>query len=104
MNGARCVRLTRSGGVAGLTLVAAVTLDDLPAATLTKVRTALRGLSHPARRARSVKPAGATDLFQYELVVEEPDGGRQLFSAREGEVTAEMQTLLDVLLPMAAPE
>lgn len=104
MKGPRCVRLTRSGGVAGLTLVASVTLDDLPAATLTEVSTALRGLSQPARRASSVRPAGATDRFQYDLVVEEPDGSRQCFSAREGEVTAEMQTLLEVLLPMAAPE
>ena len=34
------VRLTRSGGLAGLSMVASVDLDDLPAAKAKKVRAA----------------------------------------------------------------
>jgi hypothetical protein len=103
------VRLTRSGGLAGLSMVASVDLDDLPAATARKVRSALAGMDFepaPARRkgGRRAAPAPAPfpDAFQYDLEVD--DGKKRTITVRDPVSSPELQILIDVLLPLAEPE
>jgi hypothetical protein len=101
------VRLTRSGGLAGLSMVASVDLDDLPAATARKVRSALAGMDFepaPARRkaGRRAAPAPFPDAFQYDLEVK--DGKTRSITAHDPVSSPELQILLDVLLPLAEPE
>lgn len=109
------VRLTRSGGLAGLSMVASVDLDDLPAATARKVRAALAEMDFepkpapaPRRAGRRAAPAPFPfpfpfpDAFQYDLEVD--DGKRRSITVRDPVVAPEVQTLLDVLLPLAEPE
>ena len=105
------VRLTRSGGLAGFSTVASVDLDDLPAATAKKVRAALAGMDfepepepEPARRTAGRRPAPAPfpDAFQYDLEVN--DGKKRSVTLHDPVSSPEMQTLLDVLLPLAEPE
>lgn len=105
------VRLTRSGGLAGFSMVASVDLDDLPAATARKVRAALAGMDFepapaPRRARRRPAPAPAPfpfpDAFQYDLEVN--DGKKRSITLRDPVSSPEMQTLLDVLLPLAEPE
>ena len=105
------VRLTRSGGLAGLSMVASVDLDDLPAATARKVRAALAEMDFeakpapaPRRASRRAAPAPAffPDAFQYELEVN--DGKKRAITLHDPVSSPEVQTLLDVLLPLAEPE
>jgi hypothetical protein len=106
------VRLTRSGGLAGLSMVASVDLDELPAATARKLRSALAEVDfEPApaprgtgRRAAPAPPAwpGAADTYQYDLEVN--DGRKRSITLHDPISSAEVQTLLDVLLPLAEPE
>jgi hypothetical protein len=103
------VRLTRSGGLAGLSMVAAVDLDDLPTATAAKVRTALANVDFdppaPAPRSRpKAGPAwpGAADTYQYDLEVD--DGKRRAITVHEPVPSPHIQALVDVLLPLAKPE
>ena len=98
------VRLTRSGGFAGLSMVASVDLDELPKRQANQVRAALSkvdfdGLSRPERAAPM---PGAADTYQYDLEVI----GRRPRSLTVHEPIADpgLQTLLDVLLPLAHPE
>ena len=95
------VRLTRSGGLAGLSMVAAVDLDDLPSATAKKVRAALAGVDFTPQRRRAA-PAPFPDGFQYDLEVE--DGKKRSITVYEPVTSPELQTLLGVLLPLAQPE
>jgi hypothetical protein len=96
------VRLTRSGGLAGLSMVASVDLDDLPAPKARKVRSALEGMDlAPPKRRRSA-PAPFADGFQYDLEVD--DGKKRSVTLRDPVTSRELQTLLDVLLPLAEPE
>ena len=95
------VRLTRSGGFAGLSMVAEVDLDELPKKAAKEVRSALAGVNfQPAPSARDRR--GAADTFQYDLVVE--DGDQRSLTAREPLADPALQSLLDVLLPLAKPE
>jgi hypothetical protein len=105
------VRLTRSGGLAGLSMVASVDLDDLPAATAKKVRTALAEVDFdpaPApRKAGRRAPAprawpGAADTYQYDLEV--IDGKKRSITLHDPVSSPEVKALLDVLLPLAEPE
>ena len=101
------VRLTRSGGLAGLSMVASVDLDDLPAATAKKVRAALAGMdmkSAPAPRKAGRRPAPAPfpDTYQYDFEIE--DGKKRSITVHDPVASPEVQTLLDVLLPLAEPE
>ena len=103
------VRLTRSGGLAGLSMVASVDLDDLPAATARKVRAALAGMDlepAPAPRKAGRRPAPARtpfpDTYQYDLEIN--DGKKRSITVHDPVSSPEMQTLLDVLLPLAEPE
>jgi hypothetical protein len=95
------VRLTQSGGVAGISMVAETDVDELPAPAAARVRTALAGLDFtPGRHARS--GPGAPDRFQYDLEV--TDRGRRALTAHEPDLTPELQAIVDVLLPLAHPE
>lgn len=96
------VRLTRSGGLAGLSMVASVDLDDLPAAKARKVRSALEGMDfEPPRRRRSAA-ALIPDGFRYDLVVD--DGKKRSVTLRDPVASPELQALLEVLMPLAVPE
>ena len=98
------LQLTRSGGMAGLSLVASVDLDQLPKATAKEVRAALsqvdfdRPAASPGRR----RMPGAADTFQYDLVVT----GTELRSLTTHEPVSDpgLRTLFEVLLPLAEPE
>lgn len=110
------VRLTRSGGLAGLSMVASVDLDDLPAATAKEVQAALADIDFdppPARRAGGRRAAaapappagrrpGAADTYQYDLEVD--DGKKRSITVHEPVPSPQVQTLLDVLLPLARPD
>ena len=98
------VRLIRSGGFAGLSMVADVDLDNLPKRTAEKVRAALDEVDFdpPRTRAGGRRMPGAADTFQYDLEV--VDGGRRSLTAHEPLSDPGLQTLSEVLMPMAEPE
>ena len=90
-------------------MVASVDLDDLPAATARKVRAALAGMDlepAPAPRKAGRRPAPARaplpDTYQYDLEIN--DGRKRSITVRDPVSSPEVQTLLDVLLPLAEPE
>jgi len=98
------VQLTRSGGLAGLSLVASVDLDQLPKATAKEVVAALARVDFdtpPAQAARRRMP-GSADTFQYDLVVTGADP--RTLTAHEPLSDPGLRTLFDVLLPLAEPE
>ena len=98
------VRLTRSGGLAGITMVAAVDLGELPEATAEKVRAALAEIDFgppPARGAGRRGPVMA-DGYQYDLVVK--DRTTRSLTAHDPFLSPGLRALLDVLLPLAHPE
>ena len=93
--------LTRSGGLAGLSMVATVDLEELPEATAEKVRAALEGLDFDAPPGSPPVREGAADTYQYDLVV--TDGGQRSLTARDPVESPALRSLLDVLLPLARP-
>ena len=82
-------------------MVASVDLDDLPAAKAKKVRAALADVDFTPKRRRAA-PARIPDGFQYDIEVD--DGKRRTITVHDPISSREMQTLLDVLLPLAEPE
>jgi hypothetical protein len=105
------VRLTRSGGLAGLSMVASVDLDELPEKTAAEVRAALDGVdfAKPTGRRRRAAPPGppafgarAADTFQYDLEVIGTE--RRSLTVHEPLPSPQLRALVDVLLPMARPE
>ena len=94
------MKLTRSGGLAGISLVASVDLDELPPAMAEQVRAALDEVDFDAPPAPA-RP-GAADRYQYDLVVSN-DETRSL-TACDPFVGPGVRALLDVLLPLAEPE
>lgn len=97
------LRLTRSGGIAGIDMVASVDIDELPAHTGSSVRSALAGLDKV--EAAAPPPAGpppGADRYQYDLVIES-DGERRSVRAHDGALTPELRTVVDALLPLAEP-
>lgn len=102
------VRLTRSGGLAGISMVADVDLDELPDRTAEQVRAALAGVDFrsPPRRRRArgalPPPPGPPDAYQYDLVVK--DRTTRSVTARDPLLSPGMRALLDVLMPLAKPE
>ncbi len=96
------MKLTRSGGVAGISLVASVDLDELPAATAAQVREALDQVdfatAYPPRSRRAHVP----DAYQYDLVV--TDDTTRSLTAHDPFVGPGLRAVLDVLLPLAEPE
>ncbi len=106
------VRLTRSGGFAGLSMVADVDLDSLPKPTAEEVRAALAEVDFdpPARRARrgrstrSAPAPGPADMYQYDLVVKDGAGKDRTLTVHEPISDPRLQTLFGALLPLAQPE
>ena len=97
------VRLTRSGGLAGLSMVASVDLDDLPPASAKKVRTALAKMDFaPPKRRGASPPRPFPDGYQYDLEVN--DGKKRSITMRDPVSSPQVQAMLDVLLPLAEPE
>ncbi len=98
------MRLTRSGGFAGLSMVASVDLDDLPSSTAEEVRAALDQVDFdpPRSRGGGRRRPGAADTFQYDLEV--IDGGHRSLTAHEPLSDPGLQALSKVLMPMAEPE
>lgn len=103
------IRLTRSGGLAGLEMVASVDVDELPPETARRVRSALAGLGRERAATGRAEPAyrpgppQGADRFQYDLVVD-TDGKRREITAHDGHLTPKLQALVDVLLPLARPQ
>ena len=96
------VRLTRSGGLAGISMVADVDLEELPAATADQVRAALAEVDFDAPAAPPAARRGAADAYQYDLEV--TDHGTRALTAHDPFVGPGMRALLDVLMPLAEPE
>jgi len=83
-------------------MVAVVDIDDLPADDAARVRQALSTLSFRRARGRRAHPPGGPDRFQYDLEV--TDGRRRSLTAHEPDIPPELQSVIDVLLPLARPE
>ena len=96
------MKLTRSGGLAGITMVASVDLDELPPATAEKVRAALAEVDFKTPSGPRSPRGGMADGFQYDLVVKD-DKTRSL-TAHDPFLGPALRALLDVLLPLAEPE
>ncbi len=96
------VKLTRSGGLAGISMVAAVDLDELPPATAEQVRTALDEVDFDTPFPPGAPRAGMPDGFQYDLEV--VDDSTRSLTAHDPFLGPGLRTLLDVLLPLAEPE
>ena len=96
------VRLTRSGGLAGISMVADVDLDELPETTAEEVRAALAEVDFDAPPAPAAARRGAADTYQYDVVV--TDGGTRSMTAHDPFVGPGVRALLDVLLPLAEPQ
>ncbi|MGH9266005.1 MAG: protealysin inhibitor emfourin [Acidimicrobiales bacterium] len=95
------VRLIRSGGLAGISMVADVDLEQLPGATADEVRAALAEIDFDAPAAPAAR-RGAADAYQYDLEV--TDGGTRRMTAHDPFVGPGVRALLDVLMPLAEPE
>lgn len=93
------VRLERSGGIAGLTVVAEVDTDAPGCAPelADQARTALAAKA-PRRR----RPSGAADRFQYDLVVDEA-GATKRFTFGESDIPVGLEPLVRALMPLARP-
>jgi hypothetical protein len=95
------VELVRSGGYAGLNLVASVDTQHLPPDAASAVHDALDrvdlgSLSSPAL------PPGMPDRYQYDLTVTAGDR-RHSLTFHEPGVPPELQPLVDALMPLASP-
>jgi hypothetical protein len=95
------IRLTRSGGLAGISMVASVDLDELPEATAEKIRAALDDLDFDPPEARAGGPS-MPDAYQYDLVV--TNRTRRTVTAHDPFLSPGLRALVDVLLPLAEPE
>ena len=96
------LQLVQNGGLAGLTLVAEVDVDDLPAEAASVVRRALDTVDLPALAASPPPPPLGPDRFSYELTVDAA-GGQRSVKLQEPEVPPELRPLLATLLPLAKP-
>lgn len=96
------MRLTRSGGLAGISMVASVDLDELPASTADQVKAALDDVDFKTPpRARNPR-GGMADGFQYDLEV--TDDKHRSLTAQDPFLEPGLRALVDVLLPLARPE
>jgi hypothetical protein len=96
------LQLVQSGGLAGLTLVAEVDVDDLPPDDAVAVRRALDTVDLPALAARTPPPPSGPDRFSYELTVD-GRGERRCLKLQEPEIPDELRPVLTALLPLARP-
>ncbi len=96
------LQLVQSGGLAGLTLVTEVDVDDLPADAAVLVRRALDTVDLPALAAQPPPAPAGPDRFSYELTVD-CAGERRCVRLQEPEVPPELRPLLSALLALARP-
>jgi hypothetical protein len=96
------VELVRSGGLAGLSLTAAVAVDDLPQDTADTVRGALDKVDLAGLAERPVPAPSGADRFQYDLTVTR-GGQRHSVTLPESHVPPELKPVLDALMPLAQP-
>ena len=96
------MKLTRSGGLAGISMVASVDLDELPPTTAKKVRAALAEVDFKTPFPPRNRRGGMADGFQYDLVV--TDDKTRSLTAHDPFVGPELRAVIDVLLPLAEPE
>ncbi len=97
------LRLTRSGGIAGIDMVASVDIDELPAHIGASVRSAVAGIGKGEAAARPLAgPPPGADRYQYDLVIE-ANGERRSVRAHDGALTPDLRTVVDALLPLAEP-
>ena len=96
------VELARSGGLAGLTMAAAVDVDDLPAETAGSVRGALDRVDLAALAAAPPTTPSGADRFQYDLTVTRGDDRRSV-TLHESQVPPELRPVLEALMPLAQP-
>ena len=96
------LQLVQSGGLAGLTLVTDIAVDDLPPDDAAAVRRALDTVDLPALAAQPPPPPAGPDRFSYELTVDRA-GERRCVKLQEPGVPDELRALLAVLLPLARP-
>ena len=96
------MKLTRSGGLAGISMVASVDLDELPPATADQVRVALGEIDFDTPFPPKAPRKGMADGFQYDLVA--TDDTTRSLTAHDPFVGPGLRALLDVLLPLAEPE
>jgi Emfourin len=97
------LQLVQSGGLAGLTLVAEVDVDDLPADEAVAVRRALDTVDLTALAARPAPPPAGPDRFCYELTVD-GRGERRCVKLQEPDVPDGLRPVLTALLPRARPQ
>ncbi len=95
------IRLTRSGGLAGLSMVASVDLDELPEDTAEEIRAALAELDFDPPEANAGRSA-VPDAYQYDVVV--TNGKRRSLTAHDPFLSPALRALVDALLPLAEPE
>jgi hypothetical protein len=96
------VQLVQSGGLAGLTLVAEVDVDELPSDAAVVVRRALDTVDLPALADRPPPAPAGPDRFSYELTVDAA-GERRSVKLQEHEVPSELRPLLSTLRPLLGP-
>lgn len=96
------VRLTRSGGLAGIEMVASTDVDALPADEASRLRDALAGIDFDRRAGGAGGPPMGADRYQYDLEVE--DGGRRALTAHEPDLSPALKAVIDVLMPRAEPQ
>ncbi len=96
------MKLTRSGGLAGISMVASVDLDELPPATAEQVRAALDQVDFDTPFPPGPARGGMPDGFQYDLEV--TDDTTRSLTAHDPFVGPGLRAVLDALLPLAEPE
>ncbi len=96
------VDLTRSGGLAGLTMAVSVDTARLPPDTAGVVDAALGQADLAGLAARPRRAAPGADRYQYDLTIER-DGECHSLSFPETDVPAELRPVIDALVPLAEP-
>jgi hypothetical protein len=96
------IELTRSGGYAGLTTkLGELDTTELPEADAREIEELVRGADVPALEEASPMRGGGADRFQYDLVIED-DSGRRELTMSEDKIPAELRPLIDRLRPQRA--
>ena len=97
------IEIERTGGFAGLSMTAAVDIDDLPAEEAAVLHAALAAARFFELPARIEGDAPGADRFHYQLTVIEPDR-RHTIQAGESALPAALRPLVDVVWATACRE
>jgi hypothetical protein len=91
------IELTRSGGYAGMTTkLGELDTAELPDADARKIDELVKSADVPALEEASPMRGGGADRFQYDLVIEDDDGRRQV-TMSEDKIPNELRPLIDRL-------